>query len=187
MVEGPGRVRAAIPWKTWATAATVAVLDKALRRWAELMPDGQPILVGNLSAPSGGKLRPHGSHQSGRDVDLGYPQKLGPGDELAWREMDASNLDAGATWTLLRVLAETGALEVVYIDRELQKLLHDHALEHEMATRRELAHWLEHPRAPGEGDALVVHVAGHSDHIHVRFSCPAEQTLCKTRGVRGRG
>src|SRR5690606_28045319 len=117
----------AIPWKSWATGHTVALLDLVLRRWAET-GGNQPILVGNLSSRHGGKLEPHGTHQSGRDADLGYPQKLVPGEEHNWREMNASNLDGDGTWKLLQILVETGRVEVIYIDRQVQKLLYEHAL-----------------------------------------------------------
>ena len=35
-------------------------------------PDAYPLRVNQLSAREGGWLRPHKSHQNGRDVDLGF-------------------------------------------------------------------------------------------------------------------
>src|SRR5690606_41592989 len=84
MMYGPGRLLQMIPWKSWGTGTTVALLDRVLVQWTE-RGSKQPILVGNLSSRHGGRLEPHGTHQSGRDVDLGYPQKLPPGEELNWR------------------------------------------------------------------------------------------------------
>jgi len=187
MPEGPGRKLTATPWKAWATASTVAALDRALRAWAERMPDADPILVGNLSSPTGGKLEPHASHQSGRDVDLGYPQKRRKEEELGWRKITKDNVAPEETWTLLKILVETGAVEVVIMDRSIQKMLYDYAMKHGTVSKRDLRSWLEYPRDAGSGGALVVHAPRHDDHLHVRFACPREQTSCKTRGNGPRG
>jgi murein endopeptidase len=143
--------------------------------------DVQPILVGNLSNRQGGKLEPHSTHQSGRDVDLGYPQKLAPGAELGWQEIRAENLDAAETWLLLRLLVETGAVEEIYIDRSIQKLLHAHAVAHESVPEASLAKWMEYPRSNGQAGALIKHVPGHTDHLHVRFACPPADAKCKSK------
>jgi murein endopeptidase len=179
MIEGRGRKLLAIPWKTWGTAETVAVLDRVLDAWAA-RGDVQPILVGNLSNRTGGRLEPHSTHQSGRDVDLGYPQKLAKGAELGWQEITASNLDAAETWTLLRMLVETGAVEEIYIDRSIQKLLHEHAVANESVPEESLSKWMEYPRPTGTR-ALIQHVPGHTDHLHVRIACPPGDVKCKTR------
>ncbi len=179
MLEGKGRRILAIPWKTWGTATTVAMLDVLLDRW-EARGNVQPILVGNMANRTGGRLEPHSTHQSGRDVDLGYPQVLASGAELNWQEMNGKNLDAAETWALLFLLADSGAVEEIYIDRELQKLLHDYALSKELLSKAALAKWMEYPRPTGTA-AFIQHVPGHTDHLHVRFSCAQGQSRCKSR------
>ncbi len=180
MMEGRGRILKATPWKRWATVQTIAVLDRALDAWHK-RPGAQDVLVGNLSAREGGRLKPHSTHQSGRDVDLGYIQKWDGKEELNWRKMGSHNLDAGETWALLQTLVNTGAVEVVFIDSKLQKLLFDYAKEKGVSEER-LAAWLEYPRRPGTvEDVMVQHVAGHDDHLHVRFSCPPDQKRCRSR------
>ena len=180
MVEGPGRVLKMIPWKSWGTAHTVALLDQVLRKWAQ-RKGAQPVLVGNMAARTGGKLEPHSTHQSGRDVDIGYIQKLPDGEELNWREMNATNLDAAETWELLKLFRSTGQVEVIFIDSSLQKLLYEHAVKHGTVSKAELARWLEYPRSPPQKRALVQHVAGHVDHIHVRFACQPHERRCESR------
>jgi murein endopeptidase len=180
MVEGPGRVLKMIPWKSWGTAHTVALLDQVLRKWGQ-RKGAQPVLVGNMAARTGGKLEPHSTHQSGRDVDIGYMQKLPDGEELNWREMNATNLDAAETWELLKLFRSTGQVEVIFIDSALQKLLYEHAVKHGTVPKAELPRWLEHPRSPPQRRALVQHVAGHVDHIHVRFACQPHERRCESR------
>lgn len=180
MVEGKGRRILAIPWKTWGTASTIALLDRVLDRWAA-RGDVQPILVGNISNRTGGRLEPHSTHQSGRDVDLGYPQKLAAGAELNWQEMNERNLDAAETWELLKMLVDTRAVEEIYIDRTLQKLLYDYAIESAVVKKSSLARWMEYPRPTGQSGTVIKHVPGHTDHLHVRFTCGKGQTRCKSR------
>jgi len=185
MVDGPGRELKHTPWKGWATTITVATLDVILREWARRYPTEQPILVGNMSAREGGRLEPHSSHQSGRDVDLSYPQNWDRKEELNWRKMDATNLNRELTWSLLELLRESGGVEAIFIDSKLQKLLYDHAISTQRHTKAELEQWMEYPRSPGSGSPLIQHVRGHEDHIHVRFNCTDEETECQSRDREG--
>lgn len=181
MVDGPGRILRMEPWKSYATGANVAMMDAILREWSRRYPKDRPVLVGNMAQRTGGRLKPHSTHQSGRDVDLSYPQVEIAGEEYNWREMNAKNLDAARTWDLLELLFESGAVELVLIDTGLQKLLHEHALATGKVPKGELGHWLEYPRRPGEAESFVRHHAGHVDHMHVRFACRPEEGRCKSR------
>lgn len=180
MMDGPGRVMKMIGWKSFATANTVAVLDKVLRHWAS-SGHKQPVLVGNMSSRNGGKLSPHSTHQSGRDVDLGYPQKLPAGEELNWRVMNSKNLDAKECWALMQALVQTGQIEVIYVDREIQKLLHDYAVANNLMSKNTLKQWMEYPSPTGSGNPVIQHVKGHADHMHARFKCQPHETQCKSR------
>jgi len=180
MVDGPGRVMKMIGWKSFGTANTVAVLDKVLRRWAST-GHSQPVLVGNMSSRNGGKLSPHSTHQSGRDVDLGYMQKLPAGEELNWRVMDGRNLDAKETWALMSMLVQTGQIEVIYVDREIQKLMHEYAVANNLMSKNALKRWMEYPSPTGSGSPVMQHVKGHADHMHARFKCQPHEKQCKSR------
>lgn len=181
MVDGSGRMLRHTPWKAWATRTTVATIDLVLREWARRYPSEQPIIVGNLSARGGGRLQPHSSHQSGRDVDLSYPQIWDHKSELGPQEMNERNLERNLTWSLLELLHETGAVEAVYIDRKLQKLLYEFALETGRYGKKELENWMEYPSSTGTGSPIIQHVPGHSDHLHVRFKCTPSETRCASR------
>jgi hypothetical protein len=181
MVDGPGRILKHTPWKGWATQTTVATLDLILREWERRFPKRQPILVGNMSARGGGRLKPHSSHQSGRDVDLSYPQIWDRKEELNWRAMNATNLDRDLTWSLLELLRETGAVEVIIIDTKIQKLLYEYALETHRYDEKQLENWMQYPGSSTADNPLIQHVQGHEDHIHVRFKCTAAETRCQSR------
>jgi murein endopeptidase len=181
MVDGPGRILKHTPWKGWATQTTVATLDLILREWERRFPKRQPILIGNMSAREGGRLKPHSSHQSGRDVDLSYPQIWDRQEELNWRTMSAVNLDCDLTWSLIELLAETDAVEVILIDTKLQKLLYEFALKTRRYDEKQLENWIQYPSSARATKPLIQHVPGHEDHIHVRFKCTPAETRCHSR------
>jgi murein endopeptidase len=175
--DGPGRKIMAERWKTWASRHTVEQLDQALTRWAELQPNGPHVLVGNLSTRSGGPLEPHKSHQSGRDADLSYIAKWDGKSPVTWQHVTPETIDADLTWRLLRLLAKETPVEAFFIDRSLQRVLLAHAQKTGSIRQSRLAQWLE--VAGGGDEALIRHVAGHKDHFHVRFACPANAPRCK--------
>jgi len=181
MLEGPGRVIRSIPWKTWATASTVGILDRVFEEWANRYGDSSPLLVGNLSQRHGGKLAPHDTHRSGRDMDIGYVLKPQIYEDIRWRKVDEQNLDVRGTWQFLGLLVGTGQVELIYIDTEIQRQLYDYARDQKLFPDSELKQWLEYPRRPGSIDARIVHSRGHDDHMHIRFVCPKSQLRCKSR------
>jgi murein endopeptidase len=146
--------------RSWATSETAASVTRAIEIVQRRFPGTHTLYIGDISRERGGYLRPHRSHQSGRDADIGYYYLDGP----AWyRRATAENLDRARTWALLEALIEGGDVEYIFIDRDLQALLREHA-----ASIGEDAGWLDavfgNPRT-----AIVRHASGHRTHLHVRF------------------
>lgn len=177
MVEGPGRKITAERWKTWGTRSTVQQLDRALRRWAQLESSAPPVLVGNLSSRDGGPLSPHKSHQSGRDVDLSYIVRRNGNDPMTWQRVSSDNLDAELTWRLVKLLTQEAQVEVIYMDRSIQRVLLEHAKQHGTIRKGRLPDWLE--IAGSSETSLIRHVPGHKDHFHVRLACPTDNRRCR--------
>src|SRR5688572_24942226 len=48
----------------------VAAIERAAASVEQAFPGGAPLVVGDLSAETGGKIPRHNSHRSGRDVDF---------------------------------------------------------------------------------------------------------------------
>jgi murein endopeptidase len=176
--DGPGRRITAQRWKTWGTRHTVLELDRIFAAWAEQHRDAPKVLVSNLSARHGGPLEPHKTHQSGRDVDLGYVQKGSGASD--WQHVTRKNLDAARTWSLLRLIVSSADVEVIYMDRSLQRVLLDHALRHGTVRKNRLAYWLEVAKGERQGGPLIKHVPGHADHFHVRLACPSDEPRCES-------
>src|SRR5690606_20009654 len=104
------------PDNAWGTQETVAYLRAAVARVHAVFPDSPPLYVGHLSARRGGPLSPHQSHQSGRDVDIGYYYK----DGGRWyRRATPANLDMARTWALVRALVIESDVEMILMDAAL--------------------------------------------------------------------
>jgi len=154
---------------SWGTEETVASLTRATELVHRRHPGTTPLHVGHISGREGGRLRPHLSHQSGRDVDLGFFYV----DKRVWyRRATPQNLDLPRTWTLVRALITETDVEIILLDRSLHQ-----SLRAEAERRGENAAWL-HSLFHGVSDLppLIRHARGHTTHLHVRFFSPEAQT-----------
>ena len=132
-------------------------------------PDSVPARLSHIGAKEGGYLRPHRSHQSGRDADIGffYKKDQVPGGRGKREKL----IDLPRTWTLLRSLIMLSDVQMVLVDRGVQKVLRDYAL-----ASGEDQEWVGRIFRPGT-HALVQHAKKHRDHLHVRFFSPRSQEL----------
>ena len=160
----------------YGTAQTLAALRKASDALEDQDPDGPPIDVFDLSGPGGGRSAYHLSHQSGRDVDLGYLYLDGfrPANWNAPAPLD--EFDAARTWMLLEALIRTGEVQRVFIDYELQAPLYAEAMK---TQSRWAALLFQYPRGPSEPHGLIRHFRNHRSHLHVRFRCPPGSHACR--------
>ena len=173
------------PKRAYGTEETVASLVKAIAHVNEEWPGTPKLYVGQISAERGGYLRPHRSHQSGRDVDLGYYYSSGP----AWYvRATRDNLDLQRTWSLVKALSEDANVEAIFMDRSVQQILKEYAAKtgEDAATLAKVFGGL-HAEEP-----LLHHEWGHLTHMHVRLSCPVARdaalraygTIAEARQVR---
>lgn len=169
----------------WAYGAQ-HVVDHTLAAIAEVNrqhPKVHRLAIGDLSAPKGGTLPGHGSHQSGRDIDLGlYYRTVPDGYPDEFVSISRAKLDAAATWTLVQALYEAsktpGGPEMVFLDYEVQRALYEHARKDGVA-KATLKKIFQYPDGKWAQDRLVQHVPKHDDHIHVRFECPPRDGKCR--------
>jgi penicillin-insensitive murein endopeptidase len=156
----------------WATRETIDYLTAALRNVHARFPDAPKMQVGHLSAKLGGPLKPHRSHQSGRDVDVSFYYRV---KQPGWyRRANGENLDREKTWAFVRALLTETDVEYIFINTSLQQLLKEHALQ-----IGEDPGWLDSVFQVGSkrADPIIRHAKGHDTHIHVRFYNPIAQEL----------
>lgn len=194
--EGPGFVRARPGERTrYGTPRLIAAITRAAAAVQERVPGSEPLRVGDLSYQHGGRHPRHGSHRSGRDVDLiyyatdieGHPvrgrgwvayDRFGAGREPSDRGGEITLFDVARNWELVRafVLDEDAQVQWIFCSHGIKARLLEYAAAHEENTQAIFrASWVLHqPRGRNP----------HADHFHVRVSCGPEQ---RAMGCRDRG
>jgi hypothetical protein len=67
---------------------------------------------------------------------------------------------------------------MIFLDFDVQGILYAWALDHGVSEHR-LARIFQYPHGRGSSAGIVRHVPGHDNHMHVRFSCPSDDTACR--------
>jgi penicillin-insensitive murein endopeptidase len=157
---------------SWGTSETIAAIQAAVDTVHELFPDTPPIVIGDISAPGGGRLKRHVTHQGGRDVDFGFYYKTGKGTWFA--RGTPANLDLPRNWALVRALVTRTDVETILLDTRIQRVLYQYAL-----GLGEAKDWLDRvfQFSRGSSESIIRHVAGHQTHYHVRFYSSVAQEL----------
>ena len=167
----------------YALGSLVGALDRAARGVRRAFP-GSVLLVGHLSRAGGGELERHASHESGRDVDIGFYVKSltgkpllaphfvpfrGDGTAPTW---PGAVFDDARNWLLVSQLVSDPAVRVthVFVATPLRARLLAYAAKIGVpyTTRVKAAFAMVQPRG-----ALP-----HDDHFHVRIGCPPAMVSC---------
>jgi len=171
------------PERAWGTQTTILLTERAISETLDAFPDEHILAIGDISAPSGGTITQHRSHQSGRDIDVGLFYREKPaGYPASFVHADEDNLDCAATFKLLESFLATadddGGVQMIFLDFDVQGVLYDWALDHGISERR-LERIFQYPHGRGSGDGIVRHEPNHDNHMHVRFKCPADDSGCR--------
>jgi len=190
--RGPGFVRARPGESTrFATPTMHDALTRAAASVAATYSGSAPIRVGDLSSPGGGRHSRHGSHRSGRDVDVIFyvtdptgrsvrgrgwlsfdrfgvaretdaPEGVAPSDELFFFD-DARN------WHFVRTLLldDEARVQWIFCSRGVKARLLEYAMAHETDSAAIYrAAWVLHQPSRGHP---------HHDHFHVRVGCTPDE------------
>ena len=169
--EGVGYVRKNDK-AAFGTNESVAIIIWLAIRMHAVYPGTVPMVVGDISAEGGRKLPPHASHQSGRDVDLGYYFK--DNQYLRrFKNVSRDTMDAEKNWTLIELMLSTQKVQYLFIDRRLHKPLYKEALNRGW-SEEELKELFEAPMGARHKHGIIRHQKGH-----VRFTCPESDEDCK--------
>jgi hypothetical protein len=165
----------------YGSAATISRLQTAIYRFRRAYRYTGDLVIADLSRQEGGRLPPHRSHQSGRDVDIWLPTLRGAYDQryLAEdRRPSPDQVNWFAAWGLIESLLAGGGVRYVFLSEELHGRLF-RAGELMGATPAELARI---QRRPGDQrpvvNAPIRDSPGHTGHIHVRFICAEDEPRC---------
>lgn len=164
--------------RTWALPELVRLLRRASEDVAK-KHRGSVLFVGDLSAKAGGPLDGHHSHQSGRDVDVGFFVANTKGGSVHLKRFiafDASGkapkdfswvrFDDARNWALVEALVKdpSAGVRYIFISSALRARLLAYAAKKQVPKDiiSRAAAAMTGPREAGL----------HDDHFHVRIACP---------------
>jgi LysM repeat protein len=171
------------PYRAYGADHVVAQIKDVLDRMHERFPDRHDLAVGDISAEDGGSISEHHSHQTGRDLDIGFYFKKKPkGYPSGFVVGEKDTLDFKATWGLLKAFLDTsrqrGGVQMIFLDYDVQKMIYEWAQDHEVPD--EYLDWaFQYPRGKKASGGVVRHEPNHDDHFHVRFRCPPSDDVCE--------
>ncbi len=166
----PGRNR------YYGTQALVDLITDVASNMVDLFPGLERLQVADLSAPHGGAIAPHNSHQNGLDADLVYyrvdHQEQDPSHTQGLEEVFVkkgkltANFDIPRNWALMKAFAASGRVERVFVDGVIKQTLCNEAKRvGEFQTQEESLRMLR----PLEQ---------HDNHLHLRIRCPEGNPEC---------
>lgn len=164
----------------YATQEMVDLLGYAARDVARRYP-GSRLMLGDLSVRGGGRLRPHVSHRTGRDADVGFYLRDAAGSPRTLDRFIPMNRHGRGRWSG----------ENYYFDRARNWALIESLLQHPEVQVQHIFvssqlrwHLIRYAREAGVDEALVdrarlvlrqpLHGKPHRTHFHVRIYCPVD-------------
>ena len=160
-----------------ATGLTVSIVMFAIGQLHKAYPDTPPVVIGSLSRPGGGPIKPHRSHQNGLDIDIGYIPADSTLKLQAFKTLPPSDIDFEKTFFLMANMIATQKVKYIFVDYTLQKYLFDAAREMGYSDEQ-LERLFQFPRGRYVKKGIIRYSPGHKDHFHVRFKCPPFDKEC---------
>lgn len=172
------------PHRAWGTRKTVETLKAVLKAYHARFPKGPHLFVHDLSQRWGGRIKPHKSHRTGRDVDLRFVCKQD--QSKRGKRRGRCRFSPEHNWFLVQELIATGQVQFVFTAYHVQRLLYRYARQLGL-SRPALAELFQYPRARRVREGLIRHEPNHRCHFHIRFkrSDEPEQLLSARSGEQG--
>jgi hypothetical protein len=160
------------PGGAWGTQETIDYLNTAVQAVQAEFPNTPPLALGDIGARHGGPLRPHISHQAGRDLDISFYYR----DGTKWYARGTrENLDFPRLWAFVRALIAETDIDLILLDHGLQLPLKEYAL-----SIGEDSSWLDQIfQGKGAARPIIRHAPGHATHLHLRFFNPIAQETAR--------
>ena len=160
------------PGSSWGTQETIDYLNTAVQAVHDQFPETAPLALGDIGARRGGPLRPHISHQAGRDLDISFYYR----DGSRWYARGTrDNLDFPRLWAFVRALIEKTDIDLILLDHGLQEPLKEYAL----GVGEDPAWVSQIFQGKGALRAIIRHAPGHATHLHLRFWNPRAQETAR--------
>lgn len=160
----------------YGTDETIALIAYLGRRLKATYPHSAPMFIGDISKKGGGRVPPHGSHRTGRDVDIAFFEKGNRERSHFNGSLRRSDLDVPKSWFLIETLLLTEQVQYIFINERLLTTFRAHARDvgWDDADLDRFFLMPDEKRRRG----LIRHASGHTYHFHVRFKCPPGEKRC---------
>ncbi len=166
-------------WRKRSTNFGSSALVKLLKDTGEAISREHPgavLVIGDMSDEDGGQLRHHKSHQSGRDVDIGYLRMVSTGvlappvnkfisfDGQGRSNEESTYFDLRRNWDVIELLLtnkEIG-IEYIFVSQQIRTWL----LQYSSVTKKK-------PTVQAYANKVLRVTPGHNNHFHLRIKCSA--------------
>lgn len=163
--------------RAWGTNFTITAIIDAFEHVMTRHPNAPALMVHDLSYENGGPIARHRSHQSGRDVDIGY-YHTGCRAVCEYRVVRPTELNVELQWELMHYWIRNDLVDYMFVDYSLQRRLYEW-LQSRGATASQLSTWFQYPHGRSAARGIIRHEPGHANHIHVRFACARGDDRCR--------
>ena len=175
--DGPGWTMSRDRTRVFGTPETVRYVTGCMKAYRKAYKKGPAVNIGDLSGHDGGPAEPHVSHQSGRDVDIGFltrpPQSPGRFDREATGE---SSLDVDKQWFLVKWFLDYTPVGAIFMDWGVVGALKAHVEKVYKKNGKLRRTYLA--RFPSSVSGTLKADSDHRTHMHVRFKCPRGNRRC---------
>lgn len=162
----------------YGTFDLIYVIKTAAAKIRRDFPESERLQIGDTSQKQGGAISGHGSHQNGLDADVVFfrenrreqnPMQTNGFDEDFLNPTSLAptpNFAFARNWRFVKALFSTGRINRIFIDQNLKNAICKYTQEIGEFTAsteilRKLRHW-----------------PAHSNHMHVRITCPKNSPTC---------
>ncbi len=161
------------PNHSWGSREMVDTIVDASRHLRWLMPEADPLTIGDISSQRGGFLSGHKSHRGGIDADIGIYHQGGRQDPRGFSIAGPAEFDVERNWMLISTLLDTGRVDMILLDRAHIARLRAYTVRTGLLTEFEADQVFpsEGTRESWENVGIVRHAPNHADHIHLRVLC----------------
>jgi penicillin-insensitive murein endopeptidase len=176
--EGFGFVKLYLPrHRAFSSFDMIELLKDAAGRLQQLRPSRDRLMIGDMSGEHGGFISGHASHQNGLDTDVAYLRadqteqdpNYTKGFEQSFVKKGrlTANFDIPRNWEILKILVSSGRVQRIFVNSVVKKAFCAYAkATDELESQKEA---LKRLRV----------IAGHTDHFHVRITCPRNSPACR--------
>jgi penicillin-insensitive murein endopeptidase len=179
-LSGPGFIKLFTHRSTgWGTFDVIALIKQAADKLISQFPNQEPLQIGDICSQHGGPLLSHLSHQNGLDADIRLlaknhhvqsPETLSGFDEsYVVNGKISPNFDYERNWLLIKTLVNTERINRIFLDKVIKKALCKYAKS------------INEAKANEEALRRIEHFDEHTDHIHIRLTCPQNSPHCQSQ------